>query len=143
MSCDIHIYQEKKVDGKYEGKRSDFLDYQSYGLFGFLANVRNYSAITPISKRRGIPIDSPFYEKLQSMYYHSGSWLSIEELLSYDYEQIIEDRRCTIDHDGGRTCEPGKGEKMALRKFLGKQYFDDLQGLKESKTDRIVFCFDC
>ena len=54
MGCDIHSYAERKTSKGYEiidGLHP--LDWRSYGLFGFLAGVRNYSAVTPIVPRRG------------------------------------------------------------------------------------------
>lgn len=159
MGCDIHLIAQKKVvvdqdapawaeqTASYQDVEGDFLDYRSYRLFGFLADVRNYSAITPIAKRRGIPDD--FHDKehpyrADDYYsdYHSHSWLSLEELLGYDYDQTVEDRRVTIDNDGGRTAEPGGGENMTLREFLGEHYFSELERMKAAGVDRIVFCFD-
>lgn len=157
MGCDIHLIAQRKLsnssdapvwsdnEAEYEDIRDIFLDYRSYGLFGFLAGVRNYSAIPPISKPRGIPSDfhtesHPFREA--DSYYHSKSWLSVQELAEYDYDQIVEDRRVTINGDGGCTAEPGGGEQMPLREFLGQWYFTELERLQAAGADRIVFCFD-
>lgn len=68
---------------------------------------------------------------------HSASWLSLKELLEFDYDQIFEDRR-----NGGYTCEPGKGELTTYKEFLGEGFFEDLEKLKNSGADRIVFWFD-
>jgi len=147
MGCDIHAYAEKKnADGKYElvGMSNDFFAWRQYGLFAFLAGVRNYSAITPISEPRGIPDDLSEYVK--SAYEdwgsdaHSASWLSSEELFKFDYQQLIEDRRCMRNNNGGSTCEEGEGIKQPLSEYLGKLYFDSIEELKAA--DRLVFWFD-
>jgi hypothetical protein len=151
MGCDIHITYQKKVNNTwidaYPGGSP--LNYRSYALFGFLANVRNYSGITPISEPRGLPEDyepddddhslSNLRDNVDT---HSCSWLSIDELLSFNYDQMTEDRRVMRNGNGGCTCEPGEGEKMTYREFLGEGYFEDLELLKEAGVERIVFGFD-
>lgn len=140
MSCDIHVFPEIKEGDTYKTSNLGIFTDQSYAVFGFLADVRNYSAIKPIAKRRGIPADCVSYN--EDWDYHSKSWLSIKELSEYDYDQIVEDRRCTWGNNGGCTCESGMGEKITLREFLGKRYFKDLQTVIDNKIDRIVFGFD-
>jgi hypothetical protein len=147
MGTDIHVFLEKKDnDGNYIslGRHEDIF-YRSYGLFGFLADVRNYSVVPYISKCRGLPANVSKEIKEYSSYdyeYYGFSWFDIGELLNYDYEQIIEDRRCTIDGDGGCTCEPGQGKQMTLREFLGSEYFNHLDIIKSRGADRIIICFD-
>lgn len=152
MGCDIHIVYEVKVAGmdrysSIEIAAGDYtkgeyapLDYRSYSLFAFLANVRNYSAIRAISMPRGLPADS---SPKAANYgddcdYHAHSWLFVNELVKFDYGQAIEDRR-----SNGSTLREGCGEITTYREFLGKQYFADLQRLVKEGVDRIVFCFDC
>lgn len=60
MCCDIHSYAERKVGDRYElvndrvfpteygAPHSAPFDWRSYGMYGFLAGVRNYSEVTPI-----------------------------------------------------------------------------------------------
>lgn len=153
MGCDIHVYAEKKgQSGEFEpvDDLSVFED-RNYGAFGFLANVRNYSAIAPISSLRGVPADAS--DETKEAYRdwdcdaHSASWLSVSELVDFDYEAKCEDRRCTIQigpkcWDGGGTCEPGAGKTQTYRQFLGDGFMDDVQALKDSGADRIVFWFD-
>ena len=148
MSCHMHCFAEKKIDGEWVDLNfSPF--YQSYSIFGFLANVRNYSAVTPIiAERRGFPENSPSYF-IYKRYIdgHSPSYLLIEELLKFDYYQSMEDRRIgkqitpTV-FDGSWCCEKGHGILMTYKKFLGELYFKDLEKLKELKAERIVFWFD-
>ena len=79
--------------------------------------------------------------------YHSASWQYVSELLEFDYDTPMEDRRVTRQMpsgilNGGCTCEPGEGEKMTFREFLGPAFFDDLEKLKAEGADRVVFWFD-
>jgi hypothetical protein len=119
------------------------------------SGVRNYSGIVPISEARGLPKDvSREVEdniKNTGYYPHSASWLSMQELIEFDYDQMTEDRRCTREVisksglsylDGGQTCETGEGEAMTYREFLGEYFFHQLDRLKEIGTERIVFYFD-
>jgi hypothetical protein len=166
MGCDIHLWYERKTSNGWEDVsvpvdewKAGPLDHRSYSTFGFLADVRNYSAITPISEPRGWPDDFRHSRanKLQEeddrwwgssddnyMFdeYHTHAWLSIEELLAYDYDQLVEDRRVTRNGNGGVTCDPGEGKQETLREFLGEGFFEDLQTLKECGVERIVFAFD-
>lgn len=146
MGCDIHPQAERKRDGKWEiiDDIAPF-DWRSYRLFGFLADVRNYSAVPPISKPRGLPEDEPTLDNFDGL--HSCSWLSVKELLEFDYDQTIEDRRVTREispgfTDHGCTGEIGEGRMTTYREFLGEAFFDDLRKLQELKADRIVFGFD-
>lgn len=152
MGCDIHLVAQRRLSSDqvapaFEDVPGDFLDCRSYGLFGFLAGVRNYSGINPISAPRGIPDD--FHDENHEFRadedlgcYHDRSWLSLQELLDYDYAQTIEDRRVTRNGNGGHTAEPGGGKNMPLREFLGDWYFAELERMREAGVDRIVFCFD-
>lgn len=165
MGCDIHLIAQRKLnneantpvwaDGEatYEDIEDSFFDCRSYGLFGFWVGVRNYSAIPPLSAPRGIPNDfhTPEHEFREGYEYacdyHSRSWFSVQELLDVDYDQTVEDRRCSRQiapnvFSGGETCEPGEGKPQTLREFLGEWYFTELNRLKEAGADRIVFCFD-
>lgn len=153
MGCDIHSYAERKnADGQWE-MVPDLrpFDSRNYGVFGFLAGVRNYSALTPISDPRGFPPDANArvaadYESW-STDAHSASWLSVDELAAFDYDAICEDRRVTRQispnhYDGGCTCYPGEGKKQTYREFLGGWFFDDLKKLQEAGAERVVFWFD-
>ena len=153
MGCDIHAHAERR-----EGTRwvrvpmtPEPFDWRSYERFGFLADVRNYSAVPPITAPRGFPEDAS--DEVRKDYEgfgldaHTPSWLSVDELTAFDYEAEIEDRRCSRMMpagyiSGGETCEPGEGKRMTLREFLGKGFFDDLESLKQAGAERVVFWFD-
>ncbi len=144
MGCDIFSQAEKRVGGTWQ-RIEGFLpfDRRDYGLFGFLAGVRNYSAVPPIAPPRGLPADADYEEPDDDtddedyLGEHSFSWLSVDELANFDYDQLIEDRRS----ESGGTCEPGEGKRMTYRVFLGDAYFKELDRLKDVGAERIVFGF--
>ena len=118
MGADIHSFTERKVDNKWirveetifggvQYATIEPFGWRSYAVFGFLADVRNYSNCIPISELKGLPDDSEYlnseskYEEtwtirdeIEDNYdYHSLSWLSLEELINFDYDQPFEDLR--------------------------------------------------
>lgn len=148
MGCDIHSFAERKNENGQWEKVPELSPFgsRSYGTFGFLADVRNYSALTPIAKRRGFPDDASRevaseYEGWGS-YAHSPAWLTVAELAAFDYDAICEDRRCMRNGNGGSTCEPGEGRQQTYREFLGPWFFDDLKALQDAGAERVVFWFD-
>lgn len=156
MGCDIHICAERKdQNGKWTRvslpEYEIVLEERVYAWFAFLADVRNYGAVTPISEPRGIPEDASESTKEAHAQWdvdaHSASWLTLNELIDFDYEQGTEDRRVTrtlpsgLLH-GGCTCEPGQGKSMALGEYLGEAFFKGLQQLQTAGAERIVFWFD-
>lgn len=150
MGCDIHAHVEVYTN------QWDYVDdlelYRSYGLFGFLGNVRNYSHVPAISSRRGLPVEAS--EELKQIHedeydLHSTSYVYLKELLDFDYSQVFEDRRTTLKtgnvFDGAHICEAGQGEQTTVREFLGPSYFKILEKLKqyrEADKVRLVFWFD-
>jgi hypothetical protein len=153
MGCDIHSFAERKnAAGEWQWVPGlePFGD-RSYGTFGWLADVRNYSAIPPIAEQRGFPGDaSPEVAEDYDAWggdAHSPSWLTVAELLSFDYEAVCEDRRTTKQlgpnfWTGAATCEEGEGARQTYREFLGARFFEDLRALQEAGAERIVFWFD-
>lgn len=143
MGCDIHSCAERRDEnGRWiEVPNIRPFDWRSYSVFGFLADVRNYSAVPPIAEPRGIPEDSPLASQDLGDW-HSFSWLSVKELLAFNYGAEMEDRRVMINGNGGCTAPPGGGRRMTFREFLGEGFFDDLAELNDSGAERIVFGFD-
>jgi hypothetical protein len=171
MGCDIHSFAEKKVNGKWERvEEKIFLEgtepfgWRSYSMFAFLADVRNYDYCTPLSKPKGLPDDSEFLNELSDydisithrLYlegdydYHSHSYLTLKELLDFDYDQDFWNRRVTKQigpnsWDGAALAEEGEGEIISYRENLGEGFFKDLETLKtlgDLEEVRIVFYFD-
>ncbi len=132
MGADIHIFAEVKKDNKWkkltddifpdgpDRKTSHPFDWRSYGMFGFLADVRNYSNIPPLGDKKGLPDDSEYLNsELQSptgfnygyvdngtaytvkesvekdLDYHSKSYYTLKELVDFDYDKTFEDLRYT------------------------------------------------
>lgn len=194
MGADIHSFVEIRKDGKWElfdgevfedygdSRTSEPFGRRSYSVFGFLADVRNYSHCPVICDPKGLPDDSewlnqpskyayetnpmngeviPYSERetnkqniINDMNYHSHSWLTLKELLDFDYSKTLEDRRYNetiIDNNGstfinGRAeAKEGEGEMKTFREHLGRMFFQDLyqlQLLGSPKDVRIVFYFD-
>lgn len=162
MGCDIHSFAEVRREGKWERvydkifqdgdeKIAEPFSWRSYGMFGFLAGVRNYSRSPVIVEPRGLPIDSEYLNQV-SVYrgnatkrtdieedydYHSKSHIYLHELLTYDYDQVFEDRR---------GIEEGRqGPTQTVREFLMEGFFEEievLQTLGPPAYVRIVFWFD-
>ena len=147
MGCDIHTFAQKRENGVWvDIPEVGFAD-RNYGAFAFLAGVRNYAGITPIVSQRGLPDDFEGDEGDRWPGDHSFSWLSLDELLAFDYEAMMEDRRVTRRLpsgiiSGGETCEPGQGVAQTYREFLGPWFFKDLAAMQAAGAERIVFGFD-
>lgn len=106
MGCDIHLYVEKKIEGKwvsadtwdgneYEDGTKDvsadksFYNDRNYELFSILAGVRNRFNLDPIIEPRGFPENAS--KELKNQYKkwdgdaHSTSWLTLQELIQFDW----------------------------------------------------------
>jgi hypothetical protein len=152
MGCDIHSFAERKTENGYELIEGvNPFDWRAYGMYGFLAGVRNYSDVPPLAQPRGFPDDASAATKAKYEEWgrdaHTPSWLSVDELSAFNYDAEMEDRRVTRQlapnyFHGGCTAEPGGGETMTYREFLGTEFFRDLEELRADGADRIVFWFD-
>lgn len=103
MGADIHGVLQESFDGKAWHTISGIEDDRNYTLFAALADVRNYSGVTPISEPRGLP--EGFEGEVGDVYAstgtwmgdHSYSWLTIDELVNWDgwdqecHESILRD----------------------------------------------------
>jgi hypothetical protein len=167
MGCDIHPYAEVRSGGQWHWAHNidpnhdpahpwemdEVFPDRNYAWFGFLADVRNYSHSPVIAEPRGLPDDvSPeLIDKFDPLgWAHSHSWLTLAELLAYDYDQIIWDRRVTKQTgsnswDGAALADEGEGRHLPLREFLGQRFFDRialLSVLGDPQDVRVVFWFD-
>ena len=156
MGCDIHIHAEIKTNGKWSivsppPAALEVFGWRSYSTFAFLAGVRNYSAITPIAEPRGLPLDVSRGVQEESTEWeggcHTRSWLSIEELASFDYGAAMEDCRHTIQTgpnswDGGATCDKEKGIQTTYTAFLVSGFVEAVEALRSAGIGRLVFWFD-
>lgn len=195
MGCDIHSLGEIKTskgwlplgtDGRHSSwgtffeKKSEYLspfNWRSYAMFGFLANVRNYSHCIPLSQPKGLPDDSEYLnspspysydinpmngeqisgkdittikDDLLNDIYHSHSFFTLSELLSFDYEQTFWDRRITNKiapnrWDSMALAQEGEGQIITYREHLGESFFEDIELLKtfgQPEYVRVIFWFD-
>lgn len=145
MGMDIYIVSQKKTENGWQNVEFLPFDWRSYGMFGFLADVQNFSAVPPISPARGLPDDFEDSETFVGL--HGFSWLSISELQSFNYDVGFEDRRTMVETSPGRwngahQAKPGGGKKTTVREFLGTAFFKDLALAQAQGIDRIVFGFD-
>lgn len=161
MGTDIHTYVEvqtakgwQQVSGRHFGPWGrDFapFDSRSYGVFAFLAGVRNYSAVEPIAEPRGFPDDaSPNVREHYEEDLYCPSWLLVSELLAVDYDREINDRRGMSErepgsYDCGATLPPEEGTVQPLREFLREGFMEDLEALAalgDPDKTRVVFWFE-
>lgn len=126
-------FEKKNKEGKWEtiSGGADWFDFQSYFIYGWLADVRNMAGVPPLPykwEKAGEPID---YE---SDYNYT---LETKWLFEFDYDQLVEDRR-----DGHDTLPEGKGITASWREHLGEWWFEQLNVLKDSGAERLVFNFN-
>jgi hypothetical protein len=152
MGTDISSYVEIHRDGRwivpsevrfkpideYEDGSAPFQG-RDYGLFGFLADVRNYAECPTITPCRGLPDDvsdevAKKYDS-QSEFVFGTSWLTLAELLAYDYDRTFVNQRPS----------PWQMPHATVRDFLGDRYFErlaELGNLGAPDEVRVVFWFD-
>ncbi|UTC28744.1 hypothetical protein MARCHEWKA_02320 [Brevundimonas phage vB_BpoS-Marchewka] len=115
-------------------------EWTSYAIYGVLANQRNYAEAPFITEARYLPSDwpaEPPYEMGRfgewtawADAYDLGdgvkSWLTLTELLAFDYDQTFTNLR-----EGGQI--------MTVREHLGDDFFTDLHQMQAMGVERIVF----
>lgn len=159
MGCDIHSFAEVKDSfGTWyrvtesiftgNGLSPEPFGWRSYGMFGFLADVRNVSFIPCITGvQRGWPDDTL---EIQEWDTHSDTFVTLNELINFDYEATVEDRRgCKQISPGLTDCAAdmgeGNGTVITFREFLGQGFFDDIEILKTLGLPddvRVLMSFD-
>jgi hypothetical protein len=75
--------------------------------------------------------------------YHSHSYLTLRELIEFDYDKTFWNRRITFT--GASLAKEGEGTIISYRENLGEFFFTHLEELKQlGDLDdvRIVFWFD-
>lgn len=128
MGCDIHATFEKRVDGIWTAVKGPHVP-ENYALYSILANVRQdkHEPIVPICMPKGIPegASSEYLREVHTLKEsHSHSWLTLAELLTYDWSVGME-----FQH--GRGIPDFVEITMAEMKTLGRP--DDI---------RMCFFFD-
>lgn len=86
MGCNIHGWIEVKQYNYWTAQTREPMDDRNYSLFAYLANVRNYTGIEPLSQPRGYPPNVAELTKKEIEEWsndgHSHSWVSAEEIMS-------------------------------------------------------------
>jgi hypothetical protein len=151
MAISVVAFSERLDGGHWVLQERRVMPFDARTYSAFLAGVLNTSVVPPIANPRGIPPDVS--KAVQEEFKEYGtdavapSWLTIEELQTFDYELELEDRRVArkvpgkgwIDH--AVTCEPGEGKVVTYREFLLPGFFDELDRIARSGAHRIVFWF--
>ena len=140
MSACIKLVAEKR-DRAGSWERIDFKpEWYAYDIYGVLADQRNYACAPVIAGPRHVPEDWPAeppekpwpeflaWEALYDLGDGVKSWLSMRELLDFDYDQTFTNCR-----------PPDDGQVMTVREHLGDAFFDDLQQMQALGVERIVF----
>lgn len=94
MGCDIHLCVERKnAKGEWVCQPEHTYDHRNYDVFSILADVRNDEGFKPVVPPRGVPKHaSEHYKSLVKSWRgdgHSHSWLTLAELLAYDWTQVV------------------------------------------------------
>ena len=150
MAVSVIGFSERREGDKWVLVERGVMDWHAMTYSAFLAGVRNASMVPPLAEPRGAPPDMS--ETAAAEFAEEGSnavaptWLSVEELLAFDYDKRFEDRRVTrrapagyMDH--AVTGAPGDGSVITYREFLGTAYFEELQRLSRSGAERVVLWF--
>lgn len=87
-------YSLRRYTGKPGIIHEPWYDGRNYDVFAVLADVRNYDGrLKPIDQPRGLPDDVSHEIKQESDNYgidgHSHQWLDLDEVLNYDWEQVV------------------------------------------------------
>ncbi len=154
------IYPSSNVT---ESNNSSPFGDQHYALFAFIGNVRNFFMLNPIAQSRGLPDDHESIEQQAPLTFaydevesasrypyqilegHSQTWVSVRELLDFNYDQPIEDRRCYSVHTTNGSVPKGEGVTTTYRELLGEHYFKELNILSKISSPenaRVVFSFN-
>jgi hypothetical protein len=123
MGCDIHLFVEKRVNGRWvkaeKWSEDEYVLGRNYSLYAILADVRNGTAyytsdindrFVPIDMPRGLPEDvSPEIRAKSTkwVYGHSHSHLTVAELIGYNWQQTIKYHRSRpLSWHGIGICGP-------------------------------------
>ena len=157
MGCDIHLYTEKKINGFWNLWHKSHLnkaihhtyveDYyrytgRNYDLFAILANVRNgvgFAGIVtgggfnPICQPRGLPKDVGYEVQELSEKWdddgHSHSWLTLRELLEYDWDSQSTTKRGVVSEITYKKWD----HKGYPSEYCGASYGKGIETLSEEE----------
>lgn len=160
MGTDLFGFVERKLGDSWVKVDYDLFPIRNYSVYAFLADVRNYDHCEPISEPRGLPEDSPYLNEtyddgwymttrrsdLLEGDYFCRTWLTLKELLAFDYDKVFWNRRVTKKEgnvwNGAALAEEGEGRMISYRDNLGDYYFNTLEDLKKFGEEvRIIIWF--
>jgi hypothetical protein len=150
MGTDIHTHVEVRRNGDWEYETRELFEadewdrkyghtawrepfrWRQYAMFGVLAHVRRNDCPC-ICDRFGWPDDlSPEMREEREEIEHTPRYLTLAELLAFDYDQPW-------------TPFPDEPERNTVRKVLNPRFFLDLEVLKslgDPEDVRVLFYFD-
>jgi hypothetical protein len=163
MGIDIYCYTEVKrgESWAFSAKDSPFCG-RNYMLFGFLGHRHcRPNGYPRIAAPRGVPHDlSPemqaetvmLEDDLQFVY---SSWVTLRELLDFDYDQVVNRERVIIEYVDGwdepayyrpESDDEGEWKDFTLREEIGYHFPDMLRQMEEElgtpDNVRIIYWFD-
>jgi hypothetical protein len=100
-------------------------------MYGFLSNVYNWSGIHPLTDPRGLPPDLDLrwageYLLLERGKHQVFSYVTLEELLRFDYELVYFDILFN--------------QERSVRSVLGPRFFEHLAQITNLNTQRDLQC---
>ncbi len=126
----VHLNGWLEKDGRKIDGSEHIVDFQNYAVFGFWANVRNYSKVPSLT----LDPRSHYCERREE---HIDV-LKTSQLLEFDYDQAVEDRR-----KGMRDpCPAGEGVMTTYREMFGEEYFSMLEKIRASGADTLYFVIE-
>lgn len=154
MGCDIHLYVEKKnietgkwvnadewnvsnYDDEYCYVTNPIYDGRNYELFAILADVRNRMNIIPICQRRGMPYDASKEVISENEHWrgdaHSHSWLTLKELMEYDWTQVAAMHGVVDGLEFKRWNKYGRKEGRAPKSYCQGAYGANIKNISEER----------
>lgn len=171
MGCDIHLFAEKRVKGKWvtadtwevyedddDTPKRKIVPYQksfyhgrNYNLFAMLADVRNGrgfagvktgAGFNPICEPRGLPDDVTPEVGMEAASWagdgHSHSWLTVQELLEYDWTQTttLEGDLHALDFERWERYDRSRGEYP--ESYAGAIMGRDIKRMDEDRLRELI-----
>ncbi len=150
MGIYINGYLDKKVEVKGKSRWVEveggltFFDFQSSIIYAWMSGIGNDACIPPLESGR---TTTRYKDDFGGLF--DGWTLSVDQLLNFDYDQVVEDRS-SCGPDGVteedwvsfKTLKKGKGAVATYREHFGEEWFERLAFLKQTGAERLVFWFD-
>lgn len=129
-----------------------FYNNRNYRLFGMLADVRNGrrgfggadmgNAVTPMAEPRGLPEDVCSEIENESDYWgldgHSHSWLTLAELLNYDWTQVVQCRGYVTALEYFQNILKRPGRKGVPESFSADVFGRGVKKIPPEEMERVI-----